>query len=112
VFEAKPDDRTFELADTLTASNCLESDSEFQRAESNLRRVMPLHEKLAGAESMEVARCKTELAAALLAQSVFDEAEKTFQESMRIMRKVEAQSSIDFADTLADWLPVCVRKDI
>lgn len=101
-FDGASEERTFELADTLTCQAIVwNRDGQFQKAESNLIRVIPLHEKLSGSESMEVARCKTELAASLLAQTRYEEAEQQFSEALRIIKKLGNQTSIDYADALS-----------
>lgn len=101
-FELSPEERTFELADTLTCQAIVwNREGQFQKSETNLIRVLPLHEKLSGTESMELARCKTELAASLLAQTRYEDAEQQFSEALRIMKKLGSQNSIDFADALS-----------
>lgn len=81
---------------------------QYSGAEGLLIDAVKMHEKLFGKESVEVARCQTELATAILSQGRYDEAERILTPVMQSLAGLPAQHSLDLADCISA-LGACCR---
>lgn len=109
VYNRSKENRVAEIADTLHCQavvwNRLE---EFEKAEANLVVSTPMHKELFGKASLEVARCTTEWATAVLSQGRYHEAADLLNASVDALKQIGAGDTVDFADSLTA-LGTCCR---